>query len=68
MKYNRLAAKGRQQARLAALSRPELRQSPHDVLIRRQAPASPISAPIKVVDAETRRLIDEAVAKRSARS
>lgn len=53
-----LARRSRHQA---ALARPELRGSAGEA---RRAPAGPTSAPIKVQDEETRRLIDAALAKR----
>jgi hypothetical protein len=55
---------GRQQRHADALDRPELRRPPDG--FARIAPSSPHSASIKVTDPETRRLIDEAVARARA--
>jgi hypothetical protein len=62
----RRRATSRQQRHEDALARPELRR-PSDGFAR-IAPSSPISAAIKVIDPETRRLIDKALAKRDAES
>lgn len=65
-RYSHVTRGIRQANRAIALSRPELRQ-PGDGFARKAA-ASPVSAPVKETDPETRRLIDEALAKRAARA
>jgi len=61
MTHSRPQALARQNRRNRALARPELSQDPGK--FKFTAPSSPISAPIKQDDPETRRLIDEALAK-----
>lgn len=60
-RHNPLAAKARQQRYIDAIGRPELRGAEK---VERAVPTGATSPTIKVVDAETRRLIDEAIAKR----
>lgn len=59
--HNSMAAKARQQRYIDAIGRPELRGADK---VERAAPSGATSPTIKVVDAETRRLIDEAIIKR----
>lgn len=60
-RYNRTESAARKARRDLATARPEL-GFPSDGFARR-APSSPHSAPIKVRDEATQRLIDEALAR-----
>lgn len=62
-RYNPRDGLARRARRNAAMARPELRTA--DTFARASA-ASPTSAPIKVQDEETRRLIDDALKRRSS--
>ena len=57
--------KERRARRLAAMARPEL-SADHDRFVR-EAQAGVVSAPRKVVDPQTRALIDAALARRNPR-
>lgn len=60
-RHDRMQAKARQARRYQALARPELGRDDH---MTRRFCSAPVGPPIKEQDAETRRLIDEALAKR----
>ena len=62
-RYNHASLKLRRAKHESALGRPELRASGDN--FERRAPAGPTSAPIKIQDAETRRLIDKALSRRA---
>jgi hypothetical protein len=53
----------RRSAYARALERPELRLASEP----RQSPVGPVSAPVKMVDAATRALIDDAIRRRAGR-
>jgi len=60
---NPFSERVRRSAYASALERPELRLASEP----RQAPAGPVSAPLKVLDAATRALIDDAIRRRAGR-
>lgn len=60
MNRNPFFERMRRTSYLRALDRPELRVAS----VPRQAPAGPVSAPVKTIDPETRALIDAALATR----
>lgn len=63
-RHNRQQTKQSQAKRGSALGRPELRVATEP----RQSPTGATSFPVKVVDDETKRLIDSALAAKGARS
>jgi hypothetical protein len=61
-RHNRTDSKAREARYASALARPELRSAPDG--FTRAAPSSPTSAPVKVQDEATRKMIADAVEKK----
>ena len=61
-RHNRTQDKARKARYATALARTELRAAPDG--FTRAAPASPTSAPVKVQDEATRKMIEEAMEKK----